>query len=322
MKLTALEHWAVEHLADPGGQRLGPVEHRQDRAGGVQAAFAQVNEQSAYQGGVLRRAFGQRERVLGALGVDAQGDHTAVLGEVHPVDHDRHQIQRGQVGGEQLGQGGLGGLDEPPRHRRLRRRRAALLDVLADGFEPDRVVPGRQAREHPLEGHASHDLGAGELLVAGHRQLSGAIRGAHPRSRDRHPPAPEAGRAGLVAPPGRSAVWVVASLRAAHRGDVVLHQRLHDLQPGADRDREQALARRGGDVIQRDLHPPPVSDPIAVPQRGLAAARAGLPTLAHGGPFPTESAPEVPTPRQAPGRGPPPQLPRTSGQPPTPAPSP
>jgi hypothetical protein len=49
--------------------------------------------------------------------IDAQGDHTGVLAEVHPVDHQRDQIQPGQVRGQQLSQRGLGGRDEPPRHR-------------------------------------------------------------------------------------------------------------------------------------------------------------------------------------------------------------
>jgi hypothetical protein len=112
--VAALQDRAVEHLAHTGGQRLGPVEHRQDRAGGVQPTLAQVNEQPADQGGVLGRPFGQRERVLGPVAVDAQRNHAAVLGEVHPVDHERHQVQAREVGGQQLGQRGLGGLDESP----------------------------------------------------------------------------------------------------------------------------------------------------------------------------------------------------------------
>src|SRR3712207_8797186 len=44
-------------------------------------------------GGVLRGALDQRQRVLGALLVDAQGDDAHRLAEVHPVDHQRDQVQ-------------------------------------------------------------------------------------------------------------------------------------------------------------------------------------------------------------------------------------
>ena len=37
----------------------------------------------------------------------------ARLGEVHPVDHQRDQVQPGQIRGEQLGQRGLGHRHEP-----------------------------------------------------------------------------------------------------------------------------------------------------------------------------------------------------------------
>jgi len=39
-------------------------------------------------------------------GVDADPERhdAAVLGEVHPVDHERHQVERGQVRGKQLSQ--------------------------------------------------------------------------------------------------------------------------------------------------------------------------------------------------------------------------
>ena len=50
--------------------------------------------------------------VFRAVDADAQCHHAAVLAEVHPVDHERHKIQRREVRGEQLGQGGLGLGDE------------------------------------------------------------------------------------------------------------------------------------------------------------------------------------------------------------------
>jgi hypothetical protein len=79
----------------------------------VQATLPQAHQQLAHQGGVLGRAFDQRQRVLGPVDIDAQGNYPAVLAEVHPIDHQRHQIQPGHIRGQQLGQGGLDGRDEP-----------------------------------------------------------------------------------------------------------------------------------------------------------------------------------------------------------------
>jgi hypothetical protein len=50
-------------------------------------------------------------------------------------DHQRHQIQAGQVRGEQLGQRRLGLRHEPPRHRRPRRGGRGLLGAGTDRFE-------------------------------------------------------------------------------------------------------------------------------------------------------------------------------------------
>jgi hypothetical protein len=52
--------------------------------------------------------------VAGAVDADPEGDHAGVLTEVHPIDHQRHQVQPRQVHGHQLGQRGLGRRDEPP----------------------------------------------------------------------------------------------------------------------------------------------------------------------------------------------------------------
>jgi hypothetical protein len=107
--------------------------------------------------------------VLHPVDVDPERDHAAVLAEVHPVDHQRYQIQPGQLRGQQLGQGGLGRGDEPTRHRRLRRADRGLLDTNTDRFQPDRVAPGRQPRQHPLHHHATEHLGLGEQLIGRHR---------------------------------------------------------------------------------------------------------------------------------------------------------
>jgi len=93
--------------------------HRIGR-GDLQAAFAQADQQLAGQGGVLGGPLHQRQRVLGAVNGDAQGDHAGVLAEVHAVDQQAHQVQRGQVGAEQFGQRGVGHGDKAPGDRRLR----------------------------------------------------------------------------------------------------------------------------------------------------------------------------------------------------------
>ena len=46
---------------------------------------------------LLDRALDEAERVLGPVEVDAEGDETAVIGEVHPVDHDPNEIELCEV---------------------------------------------------------------------------------------------------------------------------------------------------------------------------------------------------------------------------------
>jgi hypothetical protein len=76
--------------------------------------------------------------MLGAIQPDTERDHATVLAEVHPVDHERDQVQTGQILGEQFGQGGLGGRHEPPRHRRAAGAAGGLRDAFADRSSPIR----------------------------------------------------------------------------------------------------------------------------------------------------------------------------------------
>jgi len=79
-------------------------------------------------------------------GVDADPERhdAAVLGEVHPVDHERHQVQGGQVRGKQLGQCMLGHRHELARDRRLAGRARGRGDLLTytDAATPNRTPRG------------------------------------------------------------------------------------------------------------------------------------------------------------------------------------
>jgi hypothetical protein len=118
VKLAALDDRVVEHLGHGAAQRLGAVDHHQDRPGDFQATLPQPDQQLTHHGSVLGGALDQPERDLGAVQSDAKRDHAAVLGHPDPVHHERHQVQPGQILGEQLGQGVLGPGHEPARDRR------------------------------------------------------------------------------------------------------------------------------------------------------------------------------------------------------------
>jgi hypothetical protein len=114
-RACAEDHRVVERVGHGTAERLGAIDYDQDRLCGVQAAPPQPGQQITEDGGAL----GQGERDLGAVQGDAEGDHTALLSHPDPVDHERHQVQAGQVDGEQLGHGMLGPGDEPARDHRL-----------------------------------------------------------------------------------------------------------------------------------------------------------------------------------------------------------
>jgi len=80
-------------------------------------------------------------------------------GEVHPVDHQRGQLQAGQVGRHQLAQGFLGRGDEPSRDRRLAGPLGRLGGAGADGFKAQAVAAGGQFAQHLLQRHALQQVG-------------------------------------------------------------------------------------------------------------------------------------------------------------------
>src|SRR3954453_20095669 len=104
------------------------------------------------------------------------------------------------------------------------------------------------------------------------------------------------------------------ALRAGRRGHVGLHQRLHHLQTGPDGQGEQALAHRAGDLGHRHAHPLGHDELVAGGRVDLLV----LVLLGHGGPLLVVSwrTPNTYLTAGA-GGGPPPQLLRDPGQPPT-----
>ena len=242
-------------------------------------ALAQPHDQLGDQGGVLGRALHQRQRVLRAVDVDPQSDHAGVLAEVHPVDHERHQIQLRQIRGQQL----------RPARSRSGRRTAATPPSWRWRSRPARCAPrpaparprsgGSRARRASGPAPSAQDLGVGEQLVGGHGQLAGAVGRAHPRPGHRDPAPAQAHRPGAVAVAGRGPLRVVAALGPARRGHVRFHDRRHHLQPGPDREGQQALAHLTGQLGQRHAH--------RVRHGGLARVDLlVLVVLAHGGPLP------------------------------------
>ena len=87
----------VEHVQHGAAQRLGAIDHDQDRAGDLQAPLTQPDQQVSDHAGVLGGPLGQGEWDLGAVHGDAERDHAGVLGHPDAVDHEAHQVQAGQV---------------------------------------------------------------------------------------------------------------------------------------------------------------------------------------------------------------------------------
>ena len=125
--LAALNHRQVtEHRPDPGGEGLRAVDHHEQACAVVQAPLNQVSQQSGHDGLVLGVTEAQPNRDLRAIGSDDKGDHAHLPGEVDAIDHQHRRIQHRQITTQQLIERLLRAGHEPPRHRRLRRRRRRL----------------------------------------------------------------------------------------------------------------------------------------------------------------------------------------------------
>jgi hypothetical protein len=178
-----------------------------------------------------------------------------VLGDPDPVDQQRHQVQAGQVGREQVSQGVLGRGDEPAGDRRLRGARRRLLHRCADGLESGPVAAGGQLGQHPLQGELVQQLATAERLPGRDRHLSSAVGGADSWAGDPQAAAPEGDLAGLGAMADRDPLGVVAAPWANQPVHVGVQQLTEHRDPGADREGEQPLSGSAGQFAQRDRDP-------------------------------------------------------------------
>jgi hypothetical protein len=248
------ERVLAEDVADRAAQRLGAVDHEQDRLLGIEAAVDEIGEQRAGERGVLGRPFPQPERDLDALGGDPERDDVAAVGDLDAVKHHHRQANIIEAARHQLLQRGRGALDEDLRHRGLRPRGARALDAQADGLADRRELPGRDAGEHAVHHRARERVAVGEVRIRLDGQLASVVGRAHPGPAHLHASAAERHRPVLVAVTLGPAVRVVLALRAHDLGHLELHQLVHDAQPDTDAQRKQALPRRSDELTERLLN--------------------------------------------------------------------
>jgi len=87
---------------------------------------------------------------------------------------------------------------------------------------------------------------------SGNGHFARAVGRTHPRTAHRDPAAAEDDRAVLVAVAGGGAFSVVTTPRSAERGDALFEDCVHDLEPGADGEREQSFSQLVREIGHRD----------------------------------------------------------------------
>jgi len=112
--LAALDQRTLaEGVEDHPAQGLGSVDHHQDRAIRMEPSFDQIFQQRLARSCVFGRAFPQAQGVFFAAAIDAHRGQHHVLGEVHPVDQQRDQLEPTQLASHQFGQPALRTDHEP-----------------------------------------------------------------------------------------------------------------------------------------------------------------------------------------------------------------
>lgn len=249
------EREVSEHVVDGLGDGLAAIDDEQDPPGRVESAGGEVGHQAGAHRGVLGRALDHAEGDLGAVERDPQRADQGMLAEPEAVQvHDQPALIA-QRAGVQLDQPLGGRVDEPAGYRRLRRGLRGLVDLVADGFERDRVAAGGDPGEHARDDALGQQVGRRQRRVRLERHLASRVivvgDGAHAGAAHRHAAAAKRDRAVLGAVPRRGAIGVVFALGASDRGDLGVHQLGHDLQPDGGRGGQQPFAHvlgEGGQV--------------------------------------------------------------------------
>jgi hypothetical protein len=280
---------------------------------GSRAARDQVGEQRSREGRVFGAAFPEPKRDFDALGRDPEADDVDASLQLEPVDHHRRQPHVVEAAAHQLGKRPARPLDERARHGRARRRPRLLLDLQADRLLRAPVAAGRDAGEHPLQHRLGQRVAVGEVRVRLQPHLLAPVGAADARTLERDPSAAERHLARFVPMPDSGALRVVLALGTDDLDDFLFHQLGEHAQPDTDTQGEQSLPRRADQLPERVLHPRR--------QRELTAAdllpRYGL----HGVPPVSIDDFALATVASRPDEagGPPPQVLRAMGQPPSPA---
>jgi hypothetical protein len=170
-----------------------------------------------------------------------------------PVDHHRRQAHVLEPARHQFLERRGGALDEGARDRRLGGRLLLFFHLRADRLVGAPVAAAADSGQDPLEDEVGERVAVREVLVGGKRDLPLAARRAHARALDRHAAAAEGDRAPLGRPVGRGAVGVALALRPADFLHLGGHQLVHHAQADADRERQQALLGRPGEIAEGGL---------------------------------------------------------------------
>src|SRR6266536_3158123 len=177
-------------------------------------------------------------------------------------------------------------------------------------------VPLTNARKHPLQRDPLEQIAPGELCVRLEGDLRAVVGGPNARAADRNASAAERDLAADVPVALRRAPAVVAAPGTDDLVDLMLHALVQHGEPGTDRQREQPLLRRLGDLDHHELHVLGQRQPLRL---DLDRSDLDQMYLLHGGSSCLDGlqTPVTVTTRPDKAGGPPPQLLHRAGQAPT-----